>query len=481
MSITWQQPIPLEITTGTNDYPIDSLPDLIRNPVVSYHNYGQQPISLIASSALANVSLACQAIANVARDKHLVSPISLYFLMVASSGERKSAVDKAFGQGIREWQKVSREVLEPEVLSAKIVHHAWKAECDGISKQIRKASNNGESTYSLQNQLRELVENEPEIPLMPELFLEDITQEAFTSSLANGWASSSIWSDEAGIVLSGHGMQTNTTKFVATLNRLWDGNPFIAHRKSTRGFTIANRRVTINLMLQPLLLEQLLRRGDGVTRQSGFLARSLVAFPTSSMGTRYYKEPSEQLTGFNEFNNRIKECLDISSELDIKGCYDIPTLSFSAQAKNEWIKYFNSIENELILPTKWLEIQDFASKAPENTARLAALLHLFSGHNSGIGVESVERAIHIMDWHLNEAKRVIAKDISSTDFSDAVKLCNWVKLKGLTQTTPRYLQQFSPLRNKTKRDSAIDILINHKFLAERTVNGTSELLVNPNI
>lgn len=52
-------------------------------------------------------------------------------------------------------------------------------------------------------------------------------------------------------MLSGHGMQTNTTKFVATLNCLWDGNSFIAHKKSTRGFTIAQRRVTINLMLQP--------------------------------------------------------------------------------------------------------------------------------------------------------------------------------------------------------------------------------------
>lgn len=221
-NIDWPKPTPLmaDDAQEARQYPIDCLPEIIKAPVASYQKYGQQPVSLIASAALANVSLACQTLANIARDKYLVSPISLYFLIVANSGERKSVVDKAFGHGIKNWQKTTKEILAPEVLSAQIVHHAWKAECDGISKQIRKASNNGEPTHFLQNELKQLVENEPDIQLLPELFLEDVTQEAFTSSLAHGWPSSSLWSDEAGIVLSGYGMQTNTTKFVATLNRL---------------------------------------------------------------------------------------------------------------------------------------------------------------------------------------------------------------------------------------------------------------------
>ncbi len=89
------------------------------------------------------------------------------------------------------------------------------------------------------SELKELLKNEPTIPLVPELFFEDITQEAFTNNLAYSWPSSSLWSDEAGIILSGYGMQNNTTKFIATLNRLWDGNPFISHRKTSKSFTIS--------------------------------------------------------------------------------------------------------------------------------------------------------------------------------------------------------------------------------------------------
>ena len=42
--------------------------------------------------------------------------------------------------------------------------------------------------------------------------------------------------------MNGHGMQNNTTKFIALLNRLWDGKAFIAHRKTTSSFTVANFR-----------------------------------------------------------------------------------------------------------------------------------------------------------------------------------------------------------------------------------------------
>jgi hypothetical protein len=41
------------------------LPPRTQNAVVSYQRYGQQPLPLIACSALANVSLACQTLANV--------------------------------------------------------------------------------------------------------------------------------------------------------------------------------------------------------------------------------------------------------------------------------------------------------------------------------------------------------------------------------------------------------------------------------
>lgn len=76
-NINWQKPTPLhQNSDNQTPYPVDSLPSIIKHAVLSYQQYGQQPTPLIACSALANVSLACQSLANVARDHLLVSPLA---------------------------------------------------------------------------------------------------------------------------------------------------------------------------------------------------------------------------------------------------------------------------------------------------------------------------------------------------------------------------------------------------------------------
>ena len=85
--IQWGHPRPLlpSLDPETH-YPAEALPSILGKAVTAYQCYGQQPIALVACSALANLSLACQALANVARDRYLISPASLYFLVVAQSG-----------------------------------------------------------------------------------------------------------------------------------------------------------------------------------------------------------------------------------------------------------------------------------------------------------------------------------------------------------------------------------------------------------
>jgi len=476
----WELPSPLKIEVGL-PYPIDALPAIIKNAVTSYQQYGQQPLPLIACSALANVSLACQTLANVARDNLLISPVSLYFLVIAASGERKSAADKVFGQAIREWEQKTTNKLESSVKTARILHHAWRVEKNALLTQIKRAATDGFNTNCLKNELVVIMEEEPIIPLLPMLFFEDTTQEAITSQLAHGWPSASLWSDEGSIVLNGQGLQNNTNKFISTLNRLWDGNPFITHRKTTRSFVVTHRRLTVSLMLQPLILQQLLNRNDGISRQSGFLARSLITYPESNMGERYYQEPPTSLSGISAFNQRLTDCLDASLTLDISGCKDIPTLPFSSNAKNRWVLFFNEIEKGLTSSNQWLTIKDFASKAAENAARLSALFHLFEGKTGVINSETVDQAVQVITWHLWETKHLLNIKSNPNQQQDAILLIQWLKNKGLTQTTGRYLQQFSPIRDKRKRDNAIQHLIATNHLKEVTTNGSSILLVNPAI
>lgn len=477
----WSNPIPFVTEPPlSKSYPTDALPSAIQDAVLHYQNYGQQPISLIACSALANVSLSCQAIANVARDKLLISPASLFFLVVASSGERKSAADKIFGQAIRNWELKIRENLQDEVRAAKALHQSWRAQRAGLLSKIRRATSDSLlNANTLESQYIELMDDEPIIPLLPMLFFEDTTQEALAHHLANGWPSSSLWSDEGGIVLSGHGMQSNSTKFIALLNRLWDGKDFIAHRKTTENFIVQHRRLTLNLMMQPLILEQLLAKNDNISRHSGFLARCLITYPESQMGERFYKDPPQSSLAINTFNNQIHKCLNQSLSLDRKGCKYIKTIQLSKPAKKIWVKFFNEIELGLKQKPHLILIKDFASKAAENVARLAGLFHIFEGKDQDIASESLEQAIEIIDWHLNETNKIMNSTNSVSKNHDATKLLQWLLHKGHSSVTTRHLRQFSPIRDKNTLNSAIDQLVSHRYITENTIDGKFLYQINP--
>lgn len=476
----WKQPIPL-VTRLSNEapYPLDALPNILQRVVHSYQRYGQQPLSLVANGALANLSLACQSHANVARDNYLTSPVSLYFLVIASSGERKSAADSIFSKAIRQWEANIRKKREPERLSALTQHKAWQMERDGLLTQIKRATYTGEDSEYYKELLEELVHQEPDIPIQPTLYFEDATQEALAIHLAHGWPSASLWSDEAGIILGSHGMQSNPLRFVALLNRLWEGKSFAAHRKTSQSFIIEHRRLTLNLMMQPLLLNQMIHQATGISRQSGFLARCLLAYPNSSMGSRFYQEPPGQMIGLYEYEQRITECLEHSERLTQAGCVNLPTLKMSPQAKQLWIRFFNTIESGLTVQGQWMEIKDFASKAAENAARMAALFHLFSGQTGDISAEEMEQAITLIQWYLCEARRLLEPQSSQPYLEEARKLLDWLLAQKPAMPTPREILQFSPLRTKELRDNALETLIEYQYIRLIKSGNKTQIELNP--
>ena len=483
ITYAWHSPKPLtKVTEKENKYPMDALPSIAQKAVGAYHHYGQQPLSLIANSALANISLACQAQANIARDHYLVSPLSLYFLTCGSSGERKSAVDTVFSRACRQWEQDIRIKRAPDVMAAMTLYDTWKMERDAVSTQIKRAMVQNESTRYLKSELASLMQDKPEIPLQPMLYFEDSTQEALASDLAKGWPSSSLWSDEAAIVLGSHSMQNNPTRFVALLNRTWDGKALSVQRKHSENFVLENRRLTVNLMMQPLLLQKLANQSQGICRQSGFLARCLIAYPPSTMGQRFYREPPSSLEGLEDYENHIRNCLNYSEHLTREGCINLPVLSLSKAAKAIWVRFFNDVETGLTpLQGEWTEIKDFASKAAENVARLAALLHLFMGKDGEVLAESIEQAITIIQWHLAETRQLLAPFQAESQFEDAEKLMNWLLSNQLRHTTPRKIQQSSPLRNRERRDNALEVLIEHHWVRLVSRDNQTFIEVNPGV
>ena len=481
-------PPPSETLPTVNDsyvlhYPIELLPEIAKNAVLEYQAYGQQPLPIVACSVLANMALACQGLANVARDEQLISPLSLFFIIVAESGERKTAADNHFKKAAKDWERQEIENLLPEIKESKTLQSAWQAEKKSILNKIEKAATNENpsDTNASKQRLIDLEQNEPAKIIEPNLYYEEATAEALAYNLANGWQSSSLWSDEAGIVIGGHGMnQDNATKFTSLLNRLWDGNTHRVNRRTSENFTIEGRRLTCSLMMQPAVFEQLINRCSNVSRSNGFLARCLIINPLSSMGKRLYKEPSS-MPYAQAFNSRIEKLLNKSLPLDDKQRLAPKTLSLSTEAKNLWVNFHNAVELELAAIGDFSSIKDFAAKAAENAARLAGIFHVFCAETGDlISPEIMQNAIGILAWHLQETKRLLGQHQKTPAEQNAELLVAWLIDKNHTEIKAADILKYAPsnLRNKERRDAAIEILRQNSFLHIEERTGTQFVIIN---
>jgi putative DNA primase/helicase len=469
-------------------YPIDALPAGIRRAVMAYQVYGQQPVALVAGAALASLSLCAQGLVNVGRDAQLVGPISLNIITVATSGERKTSCDKRMCQAPRQWQADRRAAMAPYVQTARARIAAHTAQRDGLLAKIktgagRKPGGNSADLDDLRRQLERLEAQAEGEPVLPALFHEDVTPEGLAQYIAMGWPSSSLWSDEAGLVIGAHGMSDDSVmRYLALLNRVWDGNSFERKRAAAKSFIIRGRRMTVSLMMQEVVLARLLTAGGGASRGLGFLARFLIAWPVSTMGTRLYRSDFDAAS-MTPFDARLRELLDlplpnVGQNLELVP----PVLPLSAAARTAWIAFHDETEQALGATGEFAGVADFAAKTAENAARIAALIHVFEqGPYGEVSGAEMEAAAAIAAWHLFEAHRIIGVTDVSEPMADARLLLDWLLKQDELAVSPREILRSGPnrLRDKKRRDTALKSLVETHHVFEQTEGEITLVVLNP--
>lgn len=457
----WPDPQPLDReATLSEPYPLDVLPSLIGAAVREYQAYGQQPVALVASSALAMVSLAAQGLADVARDERLTGPLSLNFLIIAQSGERKTAADKMLGAALGEWERERADALRDEIKRNKAALDAWTAEQDGLKAAIKSAMRKKpEEADRLRQRLIDHALQKPAELIAPRLRYEDVNPQSLAFMLASGHPSAALWSDEGGMVTGSHGMgKDSLLGFMAGLNRLWDGGAIHHDRKQAQSVHLEGRRLTVSLMAQPLVLRELLARGGGLTRGSGFLARYLVAAPRSTMGERPYREPPRGTPRLAAFHQRIRELLDTDLPLDDQGRLSPSLVRLTSGAFSIWRAYHDEIESELKPLGDYATVCDFAAKSAENAVRMAGCLHIFEGAQRAIPHQTMQAAVTLARWYLREALRVLDVLDEPQVWADARLLDAWLAEAGDRLIRDVLRLGPGPLRDKARRNAAIDLL-----------------------
>jgi len=487
--VNWPDPEPLfEPAEAARPYPLEALPPIMVDAISEYRAYGQQPLPLVACSALATLSLAAQGLADVARDRHLTGPISLDVAVIAGSGERKTSADRAFNRPIREWMRNRREALQPAIDKARAELLAWEAERDGLLSKIKRAAGGkgkdaGADLGHCKQRLAELEAIPPPQPILPSLFYEDTNAARLAVDLAEGWPSASIWSDEAGLVIGSHGMNDdNLMGFIGLLNRLWDGQDFNRNRLTVKSAQIRGRRLTVSLMMQPVVLTRLLGAGDGASRGMGWIARNLIAWPGSTIGSRPYRDAAE-MPALDAFHSRVRELLEL--ELPVEGLGMVlapPSLSLSPPAFQVWRTLHDDVEAELSRFGEFGSVPDIGAKIAENAARIAGVFHVVTqGPGGSIDQPTMEGAAAVAIWHLNEARRIVGATKMPQDVADADLLLGWLLGRLEDTIEPREILRVGPvpLRVRARRDAAINVLLEKHQASMLKVGKADRLVLNP--
>jgi putative DNA primase/helicase len=468
-------------------YPIDALPDGIREAVQEVQGFIKAPIPLVASSALCALSLATQAHVNVQRAEKLQGPCSLFMLTIGDSGERKSTCDDFFTKAIRIYEQQQVEIMKPELEQYEAKLSAWNAEREGILAAIRNAGKAGKPTDKLKHDLEETQHNKPESPGIPRLLLGDETPENLAWSLAKHWPSSGVISSEAGLIFGSHGMgKESVMRNLALYNVLWDGGVHNVGRRTSESFTVRDARLTVGLQIQEITLREFIDKSGTLARGTGYFARFLVSWPESTQGTRFFTEAPKDWPYLNAFNKRLSEILSIQIPINGNRGLEPALLTFAPNAKANWVDYHDTIEKELANGGKLYDVRDVASKSADNAARVAAIFHVFKQGPGGlIDADSFEQASCIAAWHLHESRRFFGELALPVELSEAARVDSWLidycRREGVYSVAKNYTLQHGPLRRKERLDSAINELCDLDRLQVTKDGKRFTLNVNPSL
>lgn len=408
------------------------LPAVFGRAVLACHQHTQAPLELVFASALGAAALACQEGFDVLRPTGNTSPLSLFLLTIAESGERKTTVDNYFQASIQKieharLQKQKFDALDRNGVRYESVLKAWEIRQAEQVRKFRKALRDDVPIDKLKEFVMGLDQGRPSAPQDARMVFMNSTLEAILEALAAPTRAIGLISDEGGVVLD-----SRVSQHLSSLNVLWEGGSIHVDRVSKPSFHISNARLTISIMSQPGMFRRFIWKRNSEARDLGFLARALTCYPQSTQGRRQVL-PAEGLPSVDvDFHARIEGVMRVRRPGASR-----EKLSFDADAAGLWVNFAQYVEDNLASNGYFSGVRDFGSKLADNVARLAGIFAFFSASPARpekIDIDSVRSAIHVGMWYAQEFVRLFGSALQiSEDYELGKLLAEFLSAKELEQ------------------------------------------------
>jgi hypothetical protein len=390
----WSPPIPLGRDLSVPPFPVDALPDVIRQWVEAEAHFTQTPADLAAMLSLAVLAAVCAKGLEVEAMPGWREPVNLYVVVALDSGERKSAVFRDAVAPVEAYERVLIERTAPLIAERqqerRIAEAAVKrAESTAASESTAKAKVDALAALQILERI--------EVPTLPRLTADDTTLEALTTLLAEQGGRMAVMAAEGKLFDIAAGIYSSKGQPVNhdVLLKGHAGESLRVDRKNRPPEYVPNASVTLGLAVQPYKIDDLVKVHGAV--DSGLVARMLFALPKSFIGWR------EQVTRPvpADVSDRYAELvLHLAEYFDALRAVNVPmVLRIDAGAFDLFTEFRREHETQLRPGARLSVIRAWASKLPGAVLRIAGLLEISkSTGDEMVSAATMVEALRIADY-----------------------------------------------------------------------------------
>jgi hypothetical protein len=424
----WREYIPLE-TYPVAKLPAGILPGFLEPMVNAVAAATETPPELAAMLSLGVIALSLAGKVEVAPTENpdYRETTNLYTIAAMESGNRKTAVLNYLAEPLVEWEtrQEARFQYRDDLQSER---KTLEVQIDILRRRKRSKD---EPIEAVQEEIKALERKLPKIPVVPQLWSQDITPEHLGTKLVEQEGRIGLFSAEGGIFENFAGRYSKqATPNIDLLLQGYDGSPVRVER-ANRIVHLHRPTVTIAIAPQPDVLRGMASHRE--FRARGLIGRFLYAMPPSPIGNRTGRTVPIPYEIRAAYRRGVTQLLDMPLKRNAHGRIEPEVLGLTKPAMDLWKDFEAITERAMREGNTLFHCRDWGGKLPGKVARLAggmyAVTYPWHDRPSQIQQEQVETAIKIAELFTSHALAVFGLMNIDLTIENALKMVRWLQIE----------------------------------------------------
>lgn len=438
---------------------------------------------MTAAAALAVAGLSVQGRFIINPKIGWVEPLNIFTVVVARPSERKTPALEVMARPVLAFEAEENKRRKPRVDNYEMQRDVLRKKLANMKELAAKpTSKNPVSLIDISRTQEELSALESNAVAPLRLLADDVTPEALASLMAMNGGKMGILSDEGGLFDTLGGRYSNGRANLDVFLKSFNGSPLRVDRKGREREIIEHPTLTMLLMVQPVVLENIMNNREFEGR--GFLSRPLYAIPKSPIGKRHYRTQPVPKVVEEDYTTAIYSLLCIDGEAQ--------TIKLSPEADQEAERFFNHLEQRLADGFSE-DMEAWAGKFHGQVMRICGIIHCCQYFQEAaqvpVSLETMRAAQTVGEYylaHTQAAFQVIGLS-ESQETKDARYILKRMLATGQQQISKRDLfrQCDGRIRTVEGMEPGLKVLADRGYICIDKVNTggrpTEKIILNPEV